>query len=117
MAPNCGNGLRARCTVCAVRLPKPAYGIGMLALRAAGELMLLLSSVKPYLSNSDIGIWLKRSRALAMWVPFWPEYPTVSDIDGVSSFCTSSVQVSFVPGRPESLRCQKFTLLLLFSVG
>ena len=45
----------------------------MLAARAAGELMLLLSSVKPYLSNSDMGIWLKRSRALAMWVPFWPE--------------------------------------------
>ena len=42
---------------------------------------------------------------------------SVSDIDGVSSFCRSSVQVSLVPGRPASLRCQKVTLLLLFSVG
>ena len=39
------------------------------------------------------------------------------DIDGVSSFWISSVQVSLVPGRPESLRCQKLTLLLLFRVG
>jgi hypothetical protein len=39
------------------------------------------------------------------------------DIDAVSSFWRSSVQVSLVPGRPESLRCQKVTLLLLFRVG